>query len=71
MRKATIRQVIIGILRARKGRRIEKTKEFIKMIDLVNHINDASLVTNHKDMPQRKRGSQTQLSTYVPINAYI
>lgn len=37
----------------------------------MNHINDVSLVTNHKDMPQRKRGSQTQLSTYVPINAYI
>lgn len=71
MGKTTTRHAVIDILRARKGRRIEKTKKFIKMIDLVNHINDVSLVTNHKDMPQRKRGSQTQLSTYVPINAYI
>ncbi|KAG2190739.1 hypothetical protein INT46_007932 [Mucor plumbeus] len=58
MGKTTVKQDITDILRARKVSRVDKTKKFIKVIDLVNHMNDMSLVTD-KTESQR----EIQLST--------
>ncbi|KAG2206206.1 hypothetical protein INT46_002982 [Mucor plumbeus] len=66
MGKTTVKQDINDILRARKVSRVDETKKFIKIIDLVNHMNVMSLVTDHKGLPQqRKPESQRkiQLST--------
>ncbi|KAG2211749.1 hypothetical protein INT46_010610 [Mucor plumbeus] len=66
MEKTTVKQDITDILRARKVSRVDKTKKFIKIIDLVNYMNDMSLVTDYKDLPQQRKPEsqrEIQLST--------
>ncbi|KAG2209900.1 hypothetical protein INT46_005181 [Mucor plumbeus] len=66
MKKTTVKQDINDILRARKVSRVDKTKKFIKIIDLVNHMNDMSLVTDHKGLSQQRKPEshrEIQLST--------
>ncbi|KAG2214208.1 hypothetical protein INT46_010443 [Mucor plumbeus] len=66
MGKTTVKQDMNDILRARKVSRVDKTKKFIKIIDLVNHMNAMSLVTDHKGLPQQRKPEfqrEIQLST--------
>ena len=48
MGKTTVEQDITDIFWARKVSRVDKTKKFIKIIDLLNHMNDMSLVTDYR-----------------------
>ncbi|CEP14263.1 hypothetical protein [Parasitella parasitica] len=62
MAKTTVKQDVVDILRARKALQIKKCRRFVKVVDLINHLEDLHLHTRFKDIPKRSQDS-SQFST--------